>query len=180
MSCANINPERRELLHSKVRVRILFWKGVEEDTGGGVQGKGAGFGEGEPAVFFGFVVEEDVGGVLGNAGVVEEDEVGVAIELGGVDAILGEDKLDPVDLEIGFFFYFAAEGSFGGFAEFGFAAGDAPKVRPFMGANHQDLAGGIEDERADGGDGMGVDVGSGVGGFFGGVEGGFVEFGGGG
>ena len=59
---------------------------------------------GKPAVVFGFVVEGDFG-LLCAAGVVEEDEVGGAVEFGGVDAVLGEDELDVGDVEVGFFFH---------------------------------------------------------------------------
>ena len=77
----------------------------------------------------------------------------VAIEFLRVDAVLHENETDVGDIEVGFLFDFAPERSFGGFAPFDLAARDAPKVGPFLGANHKDLADVIEDEAADGGDG---------------------------
>lgn len=79
--------------------------------------------------------------------------MGVAIEFFGVDAILNEGELDVLKAEAGFFEDFAVERSEGSFAELDFAAGNAPEVGPFVGADHEDLAGGVVDEGADGGDG---------------------------
>ena len=113
--------------------------------------------------FFRFIVELHRVRAVSLAGVVEQDEMGVAVEFGRMDAVLGEHKANEIDLEVSLFLHFAAEGVFGGFAELRFAAGNAPKVGPFVGPDHKNLAGGIEDERADGGDGVIVDVRRGTG-----------------
>src|SRR6185312_3357726 len=87
------------------------------------------------------------------ASVVQQDEMRVAIKLLGMDAILHEDEFDIGDVEIRFLFYFAAQGVLRRLAPFDFAAGNAPEIGPFMGADHEHLAGTIENQSADGGNG---------------------------
>ena len=57
-----------------------------------------------------------------------------------------------VTVEAGFLLDFAAERGFGRFAPFDFAAGNAPEIRPFVGADHQHFARAVENQRADGGE----------------------------
>jgi hypothetical protein len=127
--------------------------GIEEDAGGGIERELAGFGPIDPTEFLGFVIELDLGKAGDGAGVVEEEEVGVLVELGRVDGILDEDEPDVLDVEAGFLVEFADEGGFGGFAPFDLAAGDSPEIGPFGGADEEHAAFLIEDEAADGGDG---------------------------
>ena len=82
--------------------------------------------------------------------------MGVAVEFLRVDAVLHEHKPDVLHVQIGFLLDFAAEGGFGGFAPFDFAAGNAPEVGPFVSSNHEHFAGAVENERADGGFGRAV------------------------
>ena len=98
------------------------------------------------------VVEGDDGG--GGAGdVVEQEEMLRALEFRREDAVLDERELDVAELEAGFLADLAAEGVGGGFAAFDFAAGDAPAVAPFVGADHQNLAVAVVNQGAHSGDG---------------------------
>ena len=83
------------------------------------------------------------------AGVIQQDEMGVAVKFLRVNAVLHEHKFDAGHVEIGFLLDFAAERGLGGFAPFDFAAGDAPEIRPFVRANHQHLARAVENQRPD-------------------------------
>ena len=94
------------------------------------------FGNCHPAELDGFVIQFHVRLPDTTAGVVQENEVSVAIKLFRVDAILDEDESDVGDVEVGFLLEFATERGFGGFAPFSFAAGNAPEIRPLMGADH--------------------------------------------
>ena len=104
----------------------------------------------DPAELAGFIVEPDQGFANAAAGVVEQNEMGISIKLLRVDAVLHEDKLDLLDVQRCFLLDFAAQGVEGGFTPFDLAAGNAPKVGPFVGADHEDFSEGIENERADG------------------------------
>ena len=69
-----------------------------------------------------------------------------------MDAILHQHKFDVRHFEAGFLGDFAAQGVFGRLAPFDFAAGNAPEIRPFVRANHQDLARVVENQRPDRGE----------------------------
>ena len=127
--------------------------GFQKDSCRLIQRELEGIGQGQPAELLGFLVEADRGRAGAAAGVIEQDEMFLAIKLGRSDAILGEDELDVVDFELSFLEQFTAQGVFGSFAELYFSAGNAPEPGPFVGANHEDASRGVEDEGADGGDG---------------------------
>ena len=108
-------------------------------------------GRGEPAEFLGLVVEGDGGG--GGAGdVVEQEKMLGAHELGRVDAVLDQRELDVAEGKAGFLEDFTLQRGGGGFSTLDFSAGDAPAAAPFVGADHQDAAVSIVDQRTDGGD----------------------------
>lgn len=77
----------------------------------------------------------------------------IAIKFFRVDAVLHENKFNVGDVEIGFFFEFATECCFRGFAQFSFATRNAPEIGPLGRANHQDAIGFIENQSADSDDG---------------------------
>src|SRR5471032_817929 len=66
---------------------------VEQGAGGAVEVEFHRVVEREPAVGFGFVVEDD-GGAERGGGVVEEEEVGLLVELGRLDAVLHDLEAD--------------------------------------------------------------------------------------
>lgn len=77
----------------------------------------------------------------------------VAVEFLRVDAILHQDETDVRDLEVRLLLDLAAQRRVGILAPFDLAAGDAPEIRPLVGANHQDPARVVKNKRAHGGQG---------------------------
>src|SRR5207248_5303751 len=71
------------------------------------------------------------------AGVIQQDKMGVTIEFPGMEALLDEHEPDVIDLQTGFLFDFATKGIDRALAQFDFAAGNAPELRPFLRADHE-------------------------------------------
>lgn len=95
------------------------------------------------------------GGGAGGAQVVEEDEVLRIDEVLRVYGILNEEEFDDPYVKADFFAGFAFHGVSDGFAVFDVAAGDRVLVPPLVGLDEENLAVGVADEGADGGDGLG-------------------------
>ena len=81
--------------------------------------------------------------------------MGVAIELGRVNAVLDHDEGDVADLQIGLLLQLAPQRIRTPLSEFDLPAGNPPKIRPFARAHHEDLAGLVEDQGPDRGHGAG-------------------------
>jgi len=103
-----------------------------------------------PAELAGFVIQLNPWFANATAGVVEQNEMGVAIELLRVDTVLNKDKFDLLDIQGGLLLDFAAQRVERRFAPFDLATRNAPKVGPFVSVQHEDFAAGVKNEGADG------------------------------
>lgn len=108
----------------------------KQHAGGLVNRHSQGFSQRNPAEFLTFFVELYGVIIAGTTGVVQKDEVGVAVKFPGVDAVLHKHEPDVSDVEVGFFLEFAAQGGFGGLGPLYFSARDTPESGPFVGSDH--------------------------------------------
>jgi hypothetical protein len=103
---------------------------IQQDAGGGVELELVALLEGAPAVIVGLRVEGDL--FLGGFNkVVEKNKVGRFVKLPRADAVLGQGKLDPADLQAGLLEDFPFQRLLGGFARLDLAA--RPKGRTISG-----------------------------------------------
>src|SRR5687768_11061181 len=71
-----------------------------------------------------------------------------------MNTIMDHLEADILDLEAGFLENFPAQSIFRGLGILDLPPGNTPEVRPFSGANHEDLASGVKQQGPDRDDGM--------------------------
>ena len=80
--------------------------------------------------------------------------MGIAVELGGMDAVLHHDELDIGHVEAGLLLYFTFEGGLRWLTPLDLTSRDSPEVRPFVSLNHEHLICRVEDQRTHSPDGI--------------------------